>query len=181
MATSRGKTICFIDNANIFHGQQDSGWRIDWEKLSSHLEQDEQIWQTYFFASETDPPREGASSFYQFLKEQLRWEVVVYPLGKKTLKCDNCDHTHTTLVEKGVDIGLATKMLMLAMNQAFETAILVSGDRDYLETVKYIKGMGLRVEVISWRAGLSDALEAESSAPVLYFDHLKEQIQRDER
>ena len=181
MTTSRGKTICFIDNANIFHGQQDSGWRIDWERFLKHLEQDESIWQTYFFASETDPPREGASSFYQFLKEQLRWEVVVYPLGKKTLKCDNCDHTHTTLVEKGVDIGLATKMLMLAMNQAFETAILVSGDRDYLETVKYIKGMGLRVEVISWRAGLSDALESESSAPVIYLDRLNEQIQRDER
>src|SRR5215208_1793062 len=52
MMTSRGKTICFIDNANVFYGQQDSGWRIDWEKFIKHLEQDEPIWQTYFFASE---------------------------------------------------------------------------------------------------------------------------------
>lgn len=179
MMTSRGKTICFIDNANVFYGQQDSGWRIDWEKFIKHLEQEEPVWQTYFFASETNPPREEVSNFYQFLKEQLRWEVILYPLGKKTISCTNCDHTHTTLVEKGVDIGLATKMLMLAMNQAFETAILVSGDRDYLETVKYIKGMGLRVEVISWRSGLSDAMEAESSAPVLFLDKLKEKIARD--
>jgi uncharacterized LabA/DUF88 family protein len=181
MTTSRGKTICFIDNANVFHGQQDCGWRIDWEKFLINLEQGEQVWQTYFFASETDPPREEASNFYQFLKEQLRWEVIVYPLGRKTIKCENCNRTHTTLVEKGVDIGLATKMLMLAMNQAFETAILVSGDRDYLETVKYIKGMGLRVEVISWRSGLSDAMEAESSSPVVYLDNLKDKIRRDER
>lgn len=181
MTTSRGKTICFIDNANVFYGQQDSGWRIDWEKFLKYVERDEQIWQTYFFASETDPPREEATNFYQFLKEQLRWEVILYPLGKKTVRCENCDQTHTTLVEKGVDIGLATKMLMLAINQAFETAILVSGDRDYLETVKYIKGMGFRVEVISWRSGLSDAMEAESSAPVLYLDNLKKHIERHER
>jgi uncharacterized LabA/DUF88 family protein len=181
MTASRGKTICFIDNANIFHGQQDSGWRIDWERFVNYLEQDEQIWQVYFFASETDPPREGASNFYQFLKEHLRWEVIVYSLGRKTIKCENCDQTHTTLVEKGVDIGLATKMLMLAMSRAFETAILVSGDRDYLETVKYIKGMGLRVEVISWRAGLSGEMEAESSAPVIYLDNLKDHIEKNER
>jgi uncharacterized LabA/DUF88 family protein len=181
MTASRGKTICFIDNANVFHGQYDSGWRIDWERFLKYLEEGEQIWQVYFFASETDPPREEASNFYQYLKEQLRWEVVVYPLGKKTIRCENCDHAHTTLVEKGVDIGLATKMLMLAMSRAFETAILVSGDRDYLETVKYIKGMGLRVEIISWRAGLSEAMQAESSAPVIYLDNLDEQIRRNER
>jgi uncharacterized LabA/DUF88 family protein len=181
MAASRGKTICFIDNANIFHGQQDAGWRIDWERFLRYMEQDEQIWQVYFFASETDPPREEATGFYQFLKEHLRWEVVIYSLGKKTIRCENCDQIHTTLVEKGVDIGLATKMLMLAMSRAYETAILVSGDRDYLETLKYIKGMGLRVEVMSWRSGLSDAVAAESSAPVIYLDNLKEQIQRHER
>ena len=176
MTTSRGKAICFIDNANVFHGQQDAGWRIDWVKFLRYLEQDEQVWQTYFFASETDPPREGASNFYQFLKEELRWEVMLYPLGKKTIRCANCDQTHTSYAEKGVDVGIATKMLMLAMNQAFETAILVSGDRDYLETVKYIKGMGFRVEVISWRAGLSNDLEAESSAPVVYFNDIKDHI-----
>jgi uncharacterized LabA/DUF88 family protein len=179
MTTSRGKAICFIDNANVFYGQQQKGWRIDWEKFLKYLEQDEQIWQTYFFASETDPPREESVGFYRFLKDQLRWEVVLYPLGKKTIKCAQCDYTETVLTEKGVDVGLATKMLMLGINQAFETAILVSGDRDYLEPVRYLKGLGLRVEVVSWRDGLSDALEAESSAPVIYFDSIRKRIEKD--
>lgn len=179
MATERGKTICFIDNANIFHGQHDAGWRIDWEKFIKYLEQDGgEIWQTYFFASEHDPPLPGETSFYQFLKEQLRWEVVVYTLGMHTVTCNNCDHQHTTHVEKGVDVGLATRMLTLGINQAYETAILVAGDRDYLETVKFIKGLGLRVEVVSWRCGLSDDLEMESSAPVIYLDDLRDKISR---
>ena len=179
MATERGKTICFIDNANIFHGQQDAGWRIDWEKFIQYLEREGgEIWQTYFFASEHDPPLAGETSFYQFLKEQLRWEVVVYQLGMRTVSCNNCEHSHTTPVEKGVDVGLATRMLTLGINQAYETAILVAGDRDYLETVKFVKGLGLRVEVVSWKSGLSNDLETESSAPVVYLDDLQSEISR---
>lgn len=176
---TRGKTICFIDNANIFHGQQHSGWRVDWEKFADFLSRNGEIWQTYFFASQNDPPTPQEENFFSFLREKLRWEVSLYSLGKKTLTCANCNHTHTSPTEKGVDIGLATKMLMLGINQAYETAILVAGDRDYLETVKFLKGLGLRVEVIAWRNAVSDALAAESSAPVVYFDDLKKDLAKD--
>ncbi len=179
MAATRGKTICFIDNANIFHGQQDAGWRIDWEKFARYLERDGEVWQTYFFASEHDPPLPSESSFYQFVKEQLRWELMLYPLGRKTISCSSCNHTEIVPAEKGVDVGLATKMLTLGMNQAYETAVLVAGDRDYLETVKYIKGLGLRVEVVAWRANTSDDLADESSEPVLYLDSIKRHVEKD--
>ncbi len=178
MAATRGKTICFIDNANIFHGQADNNWRIDWEKFQRFLGEKGEVWQTYFFASETDPPSDGATAFYQFLKENLRWEVRLYTLGKKTMRCGECGHEHTAFAEKGVDVGLATTMLMLAVNQAYDTAVLVSGDRDYVEPVQHIKSRGLRVEVISWRAGLSNDLEAESSAPVVYLDDLRKQVEK---
>lgn len=178
MATERGKTICFIDNANIFHGQRDEGWKIDWQKLRDYLEQDGEIWQTYFFASYNDPMESEQEAFFHFLKENLRWEIKLYPLGKRTLTCRKCEYTTTQPVEKGVDVGIATKMLTLAMNQAYETAILVAGDRDYLETVQFIKGLGLRVEIISWRDGLSDDLASESSAPVVYINDLRGAVER---
>jgi uncharacterized LabA/DUF88 family protein len=178
MATTRGKAICFIDNANIFHGQAQAGWRIDWQKFINRLGRDGEIWQTYFFASYQEPMRPEESAFYQFLKEQLRWEVQLYPLGLKTIHCGNCNHVEKLPAEKGVDVGIAVKMLMLAMTQAYETAILVSGDRDYLETVKYIKGLGLRVEVVAWREGLSDDLSSESSAPVLHLSNLRDHIEK---
>jgi uncharacterized LabA/DUF88 family protein len=175
---NRGKTICFIDNANIFHGQIDAGWRLDWEKFATYIERDGQVWQTYLFGSVHDPERPEEMAFYDFLKEKLRWEVSLYALGKRTVRCGECGHTEVLPAEKGVDVGLATKMLTLGINQAYETAILVAGDRDYLETVKFVKGLGLRVEVVSWRAGLSDALADESSEPVLLIDELRKQIQK---
>jgi uncharacterized LabA/DUF88 family protein len=178
MSTSRGKTICFVDDRNIFHGQIENGWKIDWERFIKLLQADGEVWQVYYFASETDPPSPGETSYYQFLKEGLRWEVFTYSLGSRTLTCGKCNHSQTMPAEKGVDVGLATKMLMLGINRAYETAVLVSGDRDYLETVKFIKGLGLRVEIVSWRNGLSNELGAESSAPVLYLDDLADQIAR---
>jgi uncharacterized LabA/DUF88 family protein len=68
-------------------------------------------------------------------------------------------------------------MLTHAINRAFETAILLSGDKDYLETVRTVKNMGLRVEVVSFRNSLSQELAAESSAPVVYLDDIRSSIE----
>jgi len=176
--TPRGKTICFIDNSNVFSGQQAVGWRIDWKKFQSVLEKDGSVWQTHFFASEHDPPRAIQTNFYRSLKDHLHWEVHLYDLGRKSHICSKCGFKDISPAEKGVDVGLTGKMLMLAVNKAYETAILVSGDKDYLETVKFVKNLGLRVEIISWKGALSQDLESESSSSVVFIDNLKAEIEK---
>lgn len=44
-------------------------------------------------------------------------------------------------VTLGIDVDVATKMLTLANARAFDTAILVAGDKDFLETVKAVKAL----------------------------------------
>lgn len=34
----RGKTICFIDDANVYHGGRQAGWRVDWARFDKYLE-----------------------------------------------------------------------------------------------------------------------------------------------
>src|SRR5437588_448564 len=74
---SRGRTIVFIDNANIFHGQLNAGWRIDFKKLHTLLAGDGEIWQAFVFASVMDPPRYEQTAFYRFLKRDMRYEVML--------------------------------------------------------------------------------------------------------
>ncbi|MCM8829498.1 MAG: NYN domain-containing protein [Candidatus Omnitrophica bacterium] len=50
-------------------------------------------------------------------------------------------------IEKGVDILLACDMLSLAYNDAYDTAILVSGDGDFAYVIKNIKLLNKKVEV----------------------------------
>jgi uncharacterized LabA/DUF88 family protein len=125
----------------------------------------------------TDPPRYQQTAFYRFIKNDMRYEVLLFNLGQKTIKCRRCGDSRTVPVEKGVDVALATKLLTLANNHAFDTAILVAADKDYLETVRAVKGNGLRVEIVAWRGSISPDMEAESSRPVVYFDDVKGEIQ----
>jgi len=175
---TRGKTIMFIDNSNIFHGSKQAGWRIDAKKLHAKLEADGPIWQTFFFAAVTDPPRYNQTGFYKMLKNDLHYEMTIFSLGSKTVRCDQCGDTRRSYTEKGIDVALATKLLVLANNRAFETAILVSGDKDYLETVKAVKSMGMRVEVVSWKRSISQELAQESSKNVVFLDDIRAEIER---
>jgi len=175
---SRGKTIMFIDNSNIFHGSQQAGWRIDAKKLHAKLESDGPIWQTFFFAAVSDPPRYKQTGFYKMLKNDLHYEMTIFPLGNKTVRCKKCGDSRHSYTEKGIDVALATKMLVLGNNRALETAILVSGDKDYLETVQAVKSMGMRVEIVSWKRSLSKELAQESSKNVVLLDDLRTEIEK---
>jgi uncharacterized LabA/DUF88 family protein len=111
------------------------------------------------------------------VKNELHFETILLPLGVKTVYCKKCGDKRQTPTEKGVDVAIATKLLILAHNRAFETAILLSGDKDYLETVKAVKSLGLRVEMVSWRNSLSSELASESSSGVVYLDDLRDKIE----
>jgi uncharacterized LabA/DUF88 family protein len=167
----------YFDNSNIFHSQHSAGWRIDAKRLFEKLQERGEIWQTYFFAAVTDPPRFSQTNFYNMLKNDLHWETFIFPLGQKTHKCKECQSRWTSWSEKGLDVALATKLLTHGMNKAFDTAILASGDKDYLETVRTVKGFGLRVEIVAFRSSLSGDLGNESSAPVIYLDDVRDEIE----
>lgn len=178
---NKGRIIAFIDNSNFFRGQLKAKWKVDMKKLYDYLQKESDIWQTFFFASVTDPPKYAQTGFYKYLKNQMRFEVKLYTLGRKTTKCKNCKCTWMVPVEKGVDVGLATKMLSLANNKAFDTAILIAADKDYLETIQEIKNQGIHVEIVAWRGSISSEMEAESSRPVIYFDEIRSIIESTEK
>lgn len=107
----------------------------------------------------------------------MRYEVLLFKPGQKTVTCRNCNNSRTVPVEKGVDVGLATKLLTLANNRAFDTAILVGADRDFLETVRAVKANSLRVEIVAWRGTISQEMSAESSSPVAFLDDHRSEIE----
>jgi uncharacterized LabA/DUF88 family protein len=61
--------------------------------------------------------------------------------------------------EKGVDIALATEMLVNAFNQNYDVGVIVAGDKDYLGLVKEVKRYGPRIIGTFFRHGLSDDLK----------------------
>ncbi len=176
--SDRGKTICLIDNSNVFGGSRPQKWRVDYQKLFNYLQQFGPIFQTYFFASKDAGPNQTQENFYGFIRDTLRWEVMLYDLGFKHVRCHNCDYDNQIYVEKGLDTGIVTKLLTLSFYRAFDTAILVAGDRDYAEAIKFVKSQGQRIEIVSWAAGLSEELKRLSSCEPMYLDDMREYVER---
>ena len=60
--------------------------------------------------------------------------------------------------EKGVDIALATEMLVNAFNQNYDIGVLVAGDKDYVGLVKEVKRYGQIIHGAFLKRGLSEDL-----------------------
>lgn len=61
--------------------------------------------------------------------------------------------------EKGVDIGLTLAMMRNAYQENFDVALLVAGDKDYVELVDETKRYGPRVHGAFFSEGLSGTLK----------------------
>ena len=50
--------------------------------------------------------------------------------------------------EKGIDVKIATDMLVHGYRANYDVAILVSGDTDFVDAVQAVKDLGRHVEVV---------------------------------
>lgn len=64
--------------------------------------------------------------------------------------CSSCGAPLAHSPEKGVDAALVTDLLSLAWQRAYDVAVLVSGDADYVPAVEYVQSQGLKVINAAW-------------------------------
>jgi uncharacterized LabA/DUF88 family protein len=151
---------------------------VDFRKLVEALGKNSPIWQTYFFASEEDPPNSDQTSLYKYLKLALHFEVHLYPLRKRQMRCNTCGNEWSSYSEKAAAIGMAATLVSLGYNNAFDSAILVTGDSDFLEPIRTVKGLGKRIDLAAWRDSIAQDLEMEASEDVFYLDEHRADLER---
>lgn len=59
--------------------------------------------------------------------------------------CPHCGENTRGTVEKGVDTTLVTDMIRLAWEDAYDVAVLVTSDRDFIPAVEFLNKKGRRV------------------------------------
>src|SRR5713226_3896600 len=74
------------------------------------------------------------------------------PRVRRSGRCPACglDYEYTT--EKRVDTRLVAELIQYAANGAFDAAVLVSGDDDFVPAVEAVNALGKRVWVATWSA-----------------------------
>jgi uncharacterized LabA/DUF88 family protein len=139
------RVAIFIDGSNLYNGMRDnlSSTRFNLQELVTQLlGKQRQLVRTYYYnAPLTDDYehelREGQQRFFESLR---RIPYTTVRLGRLHRRFDG------SLVEKGIDVAIAVESLALAYENAYDTAVLVSGDSDYVELVESIKRKGKHVE-----------------------------------
>ena len=77
----------------------------------------------------------------------------------ETTHCPQCGEQIRSAGEKGVDTALVTDLLSLAWQGAYDVAILVTSDADFIPAVEHVQAKGLKVINAGW-PGIGHELRA---------------------
>ncbi len=166
------KVAIFIDGANMFHASNNLKVKIDYKKLIEILKKERWLLRAYFYTGV--PTGNLPKEIYEDYKKQKGFLNELQNLGIK-VKTMPLKKTPEGFIEKGIDILIATDMVSLAFRNAYDTAVLVSGDSDYVPVIEEIQSLGKRVENASFKRESSYNLRKVCDE-FIELDKIKEQF-----
>jgi uncharacterized LabA/DUF88 family protein len=145
----------FIDGSNLYHALRSNFRRYDlnFAEFASKLSGSRHLFRTYYYNVLQDPIQrpDGYREQQEFLDILRKTPYLEIRLGSTKV-------AQGILVEKGIDIMLATDLLYFAWNDFYDVAVLVSGDSDFAYALQAVKNMGKHVEVAYFESGVSKDL-----------------------
>lgn len=139
------RVIVYIDGFNLYFGMREAGldscrW-LNVEKMIKKLLQPHQkLVQIKYFTSRVSnsPEKQKRQSTYIDALESTGVEIFYGNYQDGSQECKRCGHIWRTAKEKMTDVNIATTMLVDAFNDAYDMAMLVSGDSDLVPPIKAV-------------------------------------------
>lgn len=138
------RVAIFIDGSNLYHALKSNFGRHDlyFTGFISKLCGSRPLFRTYYYNILQEPAKwpDAHKEQQEFLDVLNKTPYLEVRLGKTKV-------AQGVPIERGIDIMLATDLLFFAWNNAYDVAILVSGDSDFAYALQAVKNMGKHVEV----------------------------------
>jgi len=151
------RVMIFIDGSNLYfilknlykNSKEMSSFKF--EKFARHLAGNGKLIRTYYYNAILDQQRDKGKyskqqRFFEALKLIPDFEVIVCRMQK-----DHDSDGNIRYSVKGDDIHIAVDMVKLAYNDAYDKAILVSSDGDFVPAIEAVKEKGKKVENIGFK------------------------------
>ena len=149
------RVAIFIDGSNLYHALRGTFGRtnLNFAEFTKKLCLSRRLFRTYYYNVSQDAVQrpDAYREQQEFLSTLRNTPYLEVRLGDTKL-------AQGIPVEKGIDIMLATDLLYFAWNDAYDVAILVSGDSDFAYALQAVKNMGKHVEVAYFESGVSKDL-----------------------
>ena len=140
----RGKVAIFIDGNNLFHAARFHNIDIDYNKLLRMLLGDGRLFRAFFYTG-VDAGAERQQGFLLWMRRNgfrvVQKELKTFYDGSR---------------KANLDVEIAVDMLSLAGR--YDTAVLVSGDEDFVYAVNAVAYKGCRVEIVGFRSNTAPKL-----------------------
>jgi uncharacterized LabA/DUF88 family protein len=140
----RGRVAIFIDGNNLFHAARFHNLDIDYNKLLRVLLGDGRLLRAFFYTG-VDAGAERQQGFLLWMRRNgfrvVQKELKTFYDGSR---------------KANLDVEIAVDMLSLAGR--YDTAVLVSGDEDFVYAVNAVAYKGCRVEVAGFRSNSAPKL-----------------------
>jgi len=167
------RVAIFIDGSNLYHALDENCGRMDLDfgAFISKLANERQLFRAYYYNILQDSDRRGHA--YQ---EQQKFLATLYGTSYMEVRLGTSKYRGDVMVEKGVDIMMATDLLQYGWTDKYDTGILVTGDGDFAYAIQTIKNFGRHIEVVSFPGNLSYELSQVADVLTIlersYFDEL---------
>lgn len=139
------RTNVYIDGFNLYFGMRDTCTNTKWlnvEKLAQNLLRDnQQLGQVKYFTARVanNPPKEHRQRTYLDALETTNTQIIYGKYHSKPKKCNSCGMQWNQNEEKMTDVNIAVNLLVDAMLDTYDTALLISGDSDLVPPIKAIQ------------------------------------------
>jgi uncharacterized LabA/DUF88 family protein len=103
--------------------------------------------------------------FFDKLRKDFGYQVFTKKTTRRLQRCKACGSTWVRDENKGIDVALATDLLLYGMTDQYDIAIIVSGHSDFATVIERIRRMKpvLKFEVAQFSSTLSDELASVAS------------------
>ncbi len=141
------RVIAYVDGFNLYFGLKKKGWRYYyWLNIKTLCEQliapGQKLLSIKYFTSRVngDPSKSGRQdAFIRALKTIPNMEILHGRYGTRGYRCHHCTYEGQVPTEKMTDVRIASEMIADAFQNKYDTAFLVSGDRDLVPAVEIIR------------------------------------------
>jgi hypothetical protein len=153
------KVAIFFDGQNFYRSllRYDESLRVDYDRLAA--------WVThvvggpnalfsgayYYVGVSVDAPP-LVEGFLKGLELRPGYFVTREPRVRRSGRCPSCGAEYEYTTEKRVDTRLVADLIHYAASGAFDVAVLVSGDDDFVPAVEAVNALGRQVWVATWSA-----------------------------
>ena len=114
--------------------------KINYHVESIKKELEEKRKDYFHYMAKQERNFEGQKELFENLKNHSFIELRTTPLKQREAE----------VRQKGVDVLLATDLVHLAHTEAYDIAVVLSGDTDLVEAVKLVKNLGKTIIIISY-------------------------------